>query len=196
MTTILWNDFNSAEDQDIFEPIPRGTLVKVKMNIRPGGYSDESQGWDSGYATKSPSTGAIYLNCEFVVLRGPYAKRKVWALIGLYSPKGPEWTKIGRTFIKGILNSAHGLKPQDNSAFAKKVRFVNSVAQLDGAQFVAQVDTEKNSYGEDKNIIRKAITPLHKDYAEIMGSAPASTNQRIQTQTQPLEPTHRPNWAA
>lgn len=193
MTTTLWNDFNTAQDEDIFEPIPKGTLVKVKINFRPGGYSDQSQGWDNGFATKSPTTGAIYLNCEFLILEGQYAKRKVWGLIGLYSPKGPEWTHMGRTFIKGILNSAHGLKPQDDSAFAKKVRFVNSIAQLDGIEFVAKVEIEKNLSGEDKNIIRKAITPLHKDYASIMGSMPASANQ---IQTQALEPTDRPSWAA
>ena len=38
MTT--WNDFNSAEDQNNFDVIPKGTLVKVRMTIRPGGYDD------------------------------------------------------------------------------------------------------------------------------------------------------------
>ena len=194
MTTTLWNDFNTAQDQDSFELIPRGTLAKVKLHIFPGGYSDESQGWKEGYATKSPTTGAIYLNCEFLVVEGQYAKRKVWGLIGLYSPKGPEWTRMGRTFIKGILNSANRLKPQDDSAFARKVRFVNSVSQLDNLEFVAKIEIEKNPSGEDKNIIRKAITPLHKDYVAIMGCVPASPNPTIQTQ--PLQPNDHPSWAA
>ncbi len=43
MTT--WNDFNSADDQNNFDLIPKGTLVKVRMTIRPGGYDDASQGW-------------------------------------------------------------------------------------------------------------------------------------------------------
>jgi hypothetical protein len=59
--------------------------------------------------------GSVYLNCEFAVLDGPYAKRKMWSLIGLHSPKGPEWANMGRAFVKGILNSARGLHPQDNT---------------------------------------------------------------------------------
>ncbi len=47
--------------------------------------------------------GAVYLACEFVVLEGPFAKRKVWSMIGLYSPKGPEWGNIGRSFLRAIL---------------------------------------------------------------------------------------------
>jgi hypothetical protein len=42
MTT--WNDFNSADDQNNFDLIPKGTFVKVRMTIRPGGYDDASQG--------------------------------------------------------------------------------------------------------------------------------------------------------
>jgi hypothetical protein len=53
-----------------------GTIVKVRMTIRPGGYDDASQGWTGGYATQSMTTGSVYLNCEFVVLDGPYAKNR------------------------------------------------------------------------------------------------------------------------
>ncbi len=86
-----WNDFNSADDQSGFDVIPKGTLVKVRMTIKPGGHDDASQGWTGGWATRSNTTGAVYLNCEFVVLEGKYARRKVWSLIGLYSAKGPDW---------------------------------------------------------------------------------------------------------
>ena len=43
-----------------------------------------------------------YLNGEFTVLEGQYAKRKIFTLIGLYSAKGPEWAKMGRSFVRGI----------------------------------------------------------------------------------------------
>lgn len=110
-----WNDYNSADDQNSFDLIPKGTLVKVRMTIKPGGHDDPAQGWTGGYATQNQTTGSVYLNCEFVVLDDPYARRKMWSLIGLHSPKGPEWANMGRAFIKGILNSARGLHPQDNS---------------------------------------------------------------------------------
>ena len=185
-----WNDFNTALDQYTFEPIPRGTLVKVSLHVQPGGYNDASQNWEDGCATKNPSSGCIYIKCEYTVLEGPYAKRKVWGMIGLHSPKGDGWTHMGRAFIKGILNSAHGLKPQDDSPFAKKARYLNHIIDLEGLEFVAQVNVEKDNFGEDRNIIKRAITPPHKDYAAIMGALPQPN-----TQTQPQQGNSSPpNW--
>ena len=66
-----WKDFNTAEDQS--DVIPKGTLVKVRMTIKPGGYS--SPEWEGGYASQNNDTGSVYLNCEFVVLEGQYARR-------------------------------------------------------------------------------------------------------------------------
>jgi hypothetical protein len=64
----LWNDFNDAQSNANL--IPKGTLAKVCLTIRPGGYDDPSQGWTGGLATRG-ATGAVYLNAEFVVLEGP-----------------------------------------------------------------------------------------------------------------------------
>lgn len=196
MTT--WNDFNSAEDQNNFDVIPKGTLVKVRMTIRPGGYDDASQGWTGGYATQSITTGSVYLNCEFVVLDGPYAKRKMWSLIGLHSPKGPEWANMGRAFVKGILNSSCGLHPQDNSPQAQQARRIQGLADLDGIEFVAKVEMDKDQNGDDKNVIKTAITPDHKDYAAVSGNmvqAAASTQTASSPQASASAPTGRPSWA-
>ena len=86
-----WTDFNDAEQQQGFDLIPKGTTVKVRMTIKPGGHDDPAQGWTGGYATESFDTGSVYLACEFVVLDGPFAKRKMWSNIGLQSRKGPTW---------------------------------------------------------------------------------------------------------
>ena len=102
----VWNDFNDAEQQQSFDLIPKGTVAWVRMTIKPGGYNDPSQGWTGGWATQSDETGAIYLACEFVVLEGPFAKRKLWSNIGLHSPKGPTWSGMGRSFLRALLNSA------------------------------------------------------------------------------------------
>ena len=116
-----WHDFNSAADQDNFDIIPNGTLVKVRLTIKPGAYDDLSQGWTGGYATQNPVTGSVYLNCEYSILEGEYAKRKIWSLIGLYSDKISKdgkknvWGDMGRSFIKSIINSAYGLSRNDTS---------------------------------------------------------------------------------
>ena len=193
-----WNDFNSADDQNSFDLIPKGTLVKVRMTIKPGGYDDPAQGWTGGYATQNQTTGSVYLNCEFVVLDGPYTRRKMWSLIGLHSNKGPEWANMGRAYIKGILNSARGLHPQDNSPQAQQARRISGFVDLDGIEFVGKVEMEKDQYGEDKNVIKLAITPDRKEYAVVMGNAtpqPAQQQAPASQQQPTAAPTGRPSWA-
>jgi hypothetical protein len=168
-----WNDFNDAEAQHgAFDLIPKGTIVPLRMSIKPGGHDDHSQGWTEGYATQSFDTGAVYLACEFVVTAGPFAKRKMWSNIGLRSPKGPTWGQMGRSFIRAALNSARNVNPQDNSPQASAARRINSFADLDGIEFIARVDVEKDSKDEDRNVVKLAIEPDHKDYAALMGGVP------------------------
>jgi hypothetical protein len=166
-------DFNSAAEQSSYDLIPKGTVVRVRMTIKPGGYDDPSQGWTGGYATRSMTTGSVYLNCEFVVLDGPFARRKMWSLIGLYSAKGAEWTNMGRTFIKAILNSARGINPNDSSPAAQNARRISGFADLEGIEFVGKVDWDKDQNGQDKCVIKSAVTPEHKDYAAHMNDVPA-----------------------
>jgi hypothetical protein len=167
-----WNDYNDAQSNPNL--IPKGTLAKVRLTIRPGGFDDPSQGWTGGYATRG-STGAVYLNGEFTVLEGPYAKRKIFTLIGLYSPKGPEWAGMGRSFLRGMLNSARGISDKDVSPQAQAARRIGGFADLDGLEFVAKIEHGTDAGGETKNEIRMAVTPDHRDYAQAMGrvAAPA-----------------------
>lgn len=177
-----WNYFNNAEEMDN-DVIPNGTIAKVSLRIKPGAYNDESQNWTGGYATKSKS-GAVYLNSEFTVLEGKYARRRVWSLIGLHSPKGSEWMNIGRHFIKSIVNSARGISAKDNSEAAIIARRISSFAELDGIEFVARIDEFIDSKGNHKNEIKTAITPDCKEYGIIAKKNELQIQQSI-----------RPNWA-
>ena len=168
-----WNDFNDAQSNTNL--IPKGTLAKVRLTIRPGGFDDAAQGWTGGYATRG-STGAVYLNGEFTVTEGQYARRKIFTLIGLYSPKGPEWSNIGRSFLRAILNSARGIHPADNSQEAQSARRIKGFADLDSIEFIARIDVEKDQNGDDKNVIKAAIQPEHKDYAALMGNVPRGSS--------------------
>ena len=192
-----WQDFNDAKQ--VTNLIPKGTLAKVRLSIRPGGFDDPSQGWTGGYATRG-STGAVYLNGEFTVLEGPYARRKVFTLIGLYSPKGPDWANMGRGLIRGMLNSARGISDKDTSPQAQAARRINSFADLDGIEFVARIDIGTDTNGEDKNEIRSAVTPDHRDYAALMGvpAAPAPATPPQPQAAAPAAPRPagvRPSWA-
>ena len=190
----MWNDFNNSDNQQSFDVIPNNTLAKVRMQIRPGGYDDTNQGWNGGYATKNDNTGSIYLSCEFVVLEGEFARRKIWSLIGLHSEKGPEWANIGRSFIKAILNSSKGFKESDVNEAARNARRIKGLADLDGIEFLAKITVAQDQNGNDKNEIKFAITPDHKDYAKLMGNISHQSQQSQPTQTQQPN-NNRPAWA-
>jgi hypothetical protein len=51
--TGLWNDFNSAQDNTNI--IPKGTLAKVRLTIRPGGFDDPRR---AGPAATPPAARA------------------------------------------------------------------------------------------------------------------------------------------
>jgi hypothetical protein len=173
MTSSPWFDYNDADAQNGFDLIPKGTLVPVRMTIKPGGFDDPGQGWTGGYATQSFETGSVYLACEFVITAGEHAKRKLWSNIGLLSPKGPAWGQMGRSFIRALLNSARGVHPQDHSPQAATQRRIEGFRDLDGIEFLARVDIEKDGRGADRNTIRIAIEPDHVEYARWRGVAPA-----------------------
>ena len=42
----MWNDYNDARSNPNL--IPKGTLAKVRLSIRPGGFDEVSQGWTGG----------------------------------------------------------------------------------------------------------------------------------------------------
>ena len=187
-----WNDFNDAKQTSNI--IPKGTLAKVRMTIRPGGHDDPSQGWTGGYATRG-TTGSVYLNIEYTVLEGPFARRKVFGMIGLYSAKGPDWANMGRGLVRSMLNSARGISDKDNSPQAQAARRISGFGDLDGLEFVARIDVGTDSNGDDKNDIRAAVTPDHREYAALMGSvAAAPTAASPQFSTAPATG-GRPAWA-
>ena len=193
-----WNDFNDAQSNTNL--IPKGTLAKVRLTIRPGGFDDASQGWTGGYATRG-STGAVYLNGEFTVTEGQYARRKIFTLIGLYSPKGPDWANMGRSLVRGMLNSARGISDKDMSSEAQAARRINGFADLDGIEFIARIDIGTDASGDDKNEIRSAVTPDHRDYAQVMGAAPLQFGGHgaaghAPQQTTPAAPAHQPSQPA
>ena len=207
--TGAWNDYNDAESQTSYDLIPKGTIVPVRMTIKPGGYDDPAQGWTGGYATHNDTTGSVYLNAEFVILEGPFAKRKVWSLIGLRSLKGPEWGNMGRSFVRGILNSSRDLSDKDNSPKAQAARRINGFAELDGIEFLAKIDVGKDANGDPKNDIRFAVAPNNKDWetfqnggglwkpsqSALTSTTAAQPTASASTAAQPASNPNRPSWA-
>jgi len=158
-----WNNFNDAEDQMSYELIPNKTIAKVRLMLKKGNHVTKE--WSDGYATKSKSGTCLYLACEFVILSGEYENRKVWSNIGLYSDNSPKFAQIGRTMIKAILDSAHGLHPADKSPKAEKLRIIKSFADLDNLICVAEITIDDRD-NKPRNEIKTIITPDHAKYSE------------------------------
>jgi len=168
-------DFNGADSQDAaFDLIPANTLVKVGLTIRPGGAGPE------GWLTQSRTSTALYLNTEAVVLDGQYARRRIYTRIGFkgksVNERGEDtYANRGRAMIRGILESARGIKAGDQSEAARAARMVRSLGDLNGIDFVAKIGVEKdrdNPEDAGRNVIKAAIGPDHGQYLTVMGSAP------------------------
>ncbi|SET17423.1 hypothetical protein [Oceanicella actignis] len=166
-------DFNGAEAQDAaFDLIPANTLVKVTLTIRPGGAGPE------GWLTQSRTSSALYLNTETVVLEGPHARRRIYTRIGFkgksVNERGEDtYANRGRALIRGILESARGIKASDQSEAARAARMIRSLGDLNGLDFVAKVGVEKDRNNPDdagRNVIKAAIGPEHAQYASVMGA--------------------------
>lgn len=168
-------DFNGADSQDAaFDLIPANTLAKMSLTIRPGGAGPE------GWLTQSRTSSAMYLNVEAIVLDGPYARRRVYTRIGFkgknVNERGEDtYANRGRALIRGILESARGIKANDQSDAARAARLIRSLGDLSGLDFVAKIGVEKdrdNPEDAGRNVIKAAIGPDHGQYLAVMGAAP------------------------
>ena len=177
-----WNNFNDAKDQLSYELIPHKTIAKVRLILKKGNHVTKE--WPDGYATLSKAGTSIYLACEFVILGGEYENRKVWSNIGLHSDKSPLYAEIGRSMIRAILNSAHGLHSKDKSPEAEKQRQIKSFADLDNLVCLAEITINDKGY-KPRNEIKTILTPDHAEYSEYMdersGKFTISSTSNIQS---------------
>lgn len=179
-------DLNSADAQQGFgELIPTGTICPVIMTIRPGGKGPE------GWLTESKTSDAMYLNCEFTVTEGPFAKRKLWSNLtwtgGKKNDKGQSMGgEITRSTLRAMLESARNIMPEDMSEKAMASRRVNSFSEFNNLEFVIKVGIEKGQSGyPDKNKIMAVVTPDKPDYRQDHHSAQPSAPMSAPTTTPP-----------
>lgn len=168
-------DFNGADTQDAaFDLMPANTLVKVCLTVRPGGAGPE------GWLTQSKTSPALYLNTEAVVMEGPFARRRIYTRIGFRGkaaggPGGDSYGNRGRALIRGILESARGIRSDDQSEAARAARMIRGLGDLSGLEFVARIGIERDKDRPDesgRNIIKAAVGPEHGDYAGVLERAP------------------------
>jgi hypothetical protein len=182
-------DFNDARTQ----LIPAGTIATVRMTVRPGSAGE------GGWLRRSNNGNSEALDCEFVVLDGPFAKRKFWSLFTVAgsTPGHAEAAQISAVKLRAILESARGIKPDDKSDAAKEARRVKSYGDLNGLTFVARIGVEppQNGY-KAKNRLDHVVTPDEKAWhpvaQERVAAGPAEPAEHASTPAK----INRPDWAS
>ena len=201
-------DYTNAPPPREVELIPHGTVATVIMYIQPGNVGED------GMCKRSSKGDCEMLSCEFVAADGPYAKRKLWEnmILAGTTDGHAKAADISRGRLKQMLDSAHGLKPDDTSPQARTARTVR-LGQLQGLTFIAKIGIEKGApkndgSGEnwpDKNILAAIITPDRREWhpvtqpPPINGGGPAMSGSAAPSSSAPptsTPPITRPGWAS
>lgn len=180
-------DMNDAEEYRGRQGImPAGTLARLKMHIRSG----DTQGpepADGLIANTSKDSDVRYMDCEFTVVSGPNAKRKMWQNLTLMGGKvDKQGVSIGwnitKSMIRAMLESFWGIAPDDMSAEAKAKRGFDGFAELDGLEFAARIDIQKGNLKnpndpnsdrfDDRNVIGDILTVKDQHYRAVMDGNP------------------------
>jgi hypothetical protein len=194
-------DYSSAPPpRDFGELIPDGTIAEVQMRIRKGNAGED------GYLKRSQDGGCEMLDAEFVITSGPFAKRKFWANMILAGTTGghAQAAEISRGMLRGILQSARGIKSDDTSETARAA-LIASIKDFDGLGFIARIRIEKgkaktDGSGDiwpDKNTLAGAVTPDKKEwYAVTQTASPANGAGTPGSNPTPSAPgITKPSWA-
>lgn len=163
-------DFNDAESNSSFDLIPVGTTAPMVLTIKPGAKGEG--GWESS----SDSSAYTWLSCEFTITAGKFANRKFWQNMMVSGPS-EQAVNITRSTLRGILESARQIKPEDESDDAKKKRIVSGYGDFSGLEFIGKIGIEKAKPGsgyEDKNKLLAPVPVTSKDYAAAKSGASAS----------------------
>lgn len=190
-------DFNGAEKQREGDVIPDGTIAVCHMTVRPGNTGE------GGWLRRSKNGDSAALDCEFTIVEGPHAKRKFWSLFTVEgTTEGhAKAGEISASRLRAILESAKGIRPDDESDAAKAARRVNSWGDFDGVRFTAKIGVEKGTGGyKDKNKLDAAITPDRKDWVKVEQTAKAPQQVAAPAvaaaQQAAQAPVNKPAWAS
>jgi hypothetical protein len=187
-------DFNTAGEQKSFDVIPANTICTLQLTIRPGGAGD------GGWLKRSADGASEGLDCEFVVVDGPYVKRKLWQLFTLNGTTSghAEAGEISRNTLRAILESARGIKTDDKSEAAQAARKVSGWQDFDQLRFVARLGVRppRDGYAAKNNIL-EVLTPERQAWKQpeqidrsLLGEKPLAP-----ASAQPANAIARPQWA-
>ncbi len=198
-------DLNEASEQREGGLIPEDTIATVHMTVRPGN-ADEG-----GWLKRSKDGATLAIDGEFTLVDGEYAKRKFWKLFTVKAADGAtdgqkRACDISASQLRAIIESARGIRPDDESEQAKAMRQLTSYGDFNGLRFIAKIGIEKGKDGyKDKNSLDAAITPDRKAWhkveqiAQPQQTAPTNMTTLGAAATSvvaKVAPTGKPSWAS
>jgi hypothetical protein len=150
---------NAARGQRPQVLIPDDTVVKVLMRIKKGKYNNSEKGWEGDYVTLNKETGSAYLHCIGFVVSEEYKRQSVHFFITLDDPDNPDSVEKGSSFLRTIVDSAHGFSLDDESPGAIAVRESYDLCKFDGLEFTSVINAVIDmKTGKDKNALYQALT--------------------------------------
>ncbi len=188
-------DFNNAGEQKSFDVIPNNTIATVQLTIRPGGAGE------GGWLKRSKDGASEMIDAELVVVDGLHAKRKIFQnyVISGTTPGHAEAAEISRKTFAAMLESARGIKPDDKSDAAQKMRTVSGWQDFDGLRFMVRIGVQPPQNGYDaKNTIREIITPERQAWKKPEQSPRSATPAQSApggASPAPANAIKRPEWA-
>jgi hypothetical protein len=194
-------DYSEAQSQREIELIPAGTVATLQLTIRPGNAGED------GMLRRSQDGACEMLDCEFIVVDGQFAKRKLWERFVLAgtSEGHAKAAEISRGKLRAILESARGIKPDDSTPQARDARKAK-LSDFDGMRFIGKIFVEKgrdkgNGTGTypDRNVLLTVITPDRKDWHAVEQTPPppkSSDNVAAPTAAPAPASIAKPKWAS
>ena len=141
------------------------------------GHEDQARQLRVSTALKRSSKGdSEGLDVEYVVQGDEYDKRKIYAFHLLDGVRAghAKAGEITRSLLRAIYESVHAIDPNDNSPEAISRRASASLADFNGATFLAELGIERGGekpdgcyFWPDKNIITKVLRPGDKGYRKL-----------------------------
>jgi hypothetical protein len=190
-------DFNQSDEQrESLGAIPAGSMVKVRMTIRQP---------EAGFVGSDPmlklskKADCEMLDCEFEVIAGQFATRKIWNnyIVGGASAGHAKAAQISMRTMRAIVEAMRGISPKDASPAATKARVITQWGDLQGAEFgvVVGIDQPKPGDRYVNNTIKRIVTADDEQYQHVMAGGEILTDAPIPEIPQTTQ-SAAPGWAA
>lgn len=133
-----FSDAESGNGGD-FELIPAGSLLWAYVNVR---------------AMDTSKAGNEYLDIELTVAEGPYARRKIWDMIGISGSE--KYVNIGRSNIKAILESGNSAGPENPAGYQ-----IQQYQDLSGIRVAIKTKIEKGGANPSGGFYADKVRPIY-----------------------------------